>query len=455
MVKDMTSGSPMRLILAFAMPLLLGNILQQTYSLIDAAIVGQYLGMNALAGIGASSSVLFMILGFCNGLTGGFGIPIAQAFGAQDYRSVRSYVRHSYLLSVLLSCLLAALCCRFCSDILRLMKTPQQIFPHANVYLYITFATIPFNLGFNLFASILRALGDSRTPFALLLLSTVLNILLDLLFILLCGWGVAGAALATALAQFLCILVFIHIVRHRFPILHAQGERLQFRLRQMGRLLAMGVPMGLQFSITAIGSIMLQSANNALGTVCATAFTTGLRIKMFCMCPFENLGVAMATYCGQNLGASRLHATVAATYLLRIRQGVKSAIILMLLYCAFIVTVLQLFSYDLSLLFVYAYETEILQKSEQFLRFTSMFYPALGLLCILRYSLQGLGYTSLSMFSGVSEMFARIAASLFIVPALGFMGICIGDPLAWISAVCFLVPTFLIVYRRLYRIPAR
>jgi len=449
MVKDMTSGSPMRLILAFAMPLLMGNILQQTYSLIDAAIVGQFLGMNALAGIGASSSVLFMILGFCNGIAGGFGIPIAQSFGAKDYKLMRSYIKHSYLLSAIISLFLAVVCCFFCDDILQGMKTPTDIFPYANIYLFITFASIPFNLIYNQLSSIIRALGDSKTPFYFLLASSFLNIIFDLLFILLFSWGVAGAALATALSQAMCIWGIVKVMRRKYSILYSANEHFQYSSKQTSKLLTMGIPMGLQFSITAVGSIMLQSANNALGTACATAFTTGMRIKMFCMCPFENLGVAMATYCGQNLGAARRFVEDYYIYLTRIKRGVLYALIIMAMYSIFIVTVLQLFARDFSMMFVYATETEILDKSALFLTFTSMFYPVLGTLCVLRYSLQGLGYTSLSMLSGVSEMIARVCVSLFIVPSLGYMGVCIGDPTAWIAADCFLIPTSVFIYMKL------
>ena len=204
MVKDMTSGSPMRLIFSFALPLLMGNLLQQTYSLVDAALVGQFLGMNALAGVGASSSVLFLILGFCNGLTGGFGIPVAQSVGAKRDDHVRDYVRHSYLLGGMISVFLAVVCSMLCSHILRWMQTPEEIFQEANIYLLVTFITIPINLYYNLISSIIRALGDSKTPFYFMLLSTILNIIFDLVFILLLRWGVAGAAIATALAQLIC-----------------------------------------------------------------------------------------------------------------------------------------------------------------------------------------------------------------------------------------------------------
>lgn len=438
----MTVGRPFPLILTFAMPLLLGNLLQQFYSLVDAAIVGQTLGMNALAGVGASSSVLFLILGFCNGLTGGFGIPIAQAFGAQDYVQVRRYVKAGGMWGAFFSVVLAVVCSLLCADILRWMQTPEEIFNDAYTYLLVTFITIPCNLVYNLLASVIRALGDSKTPFYFLLLASVLNIGLDCLFILVFHWGVGGAAWATALAQLLSLLLCGWYMRRAFPILQKEADVTEEKVTWLDAwiVLCMGVPMGLQFSITAIGSIMLQSANNALGTACATAFTAAMRIKMFFICPYENLGVALATYCGQNLGAGKYD---------RIRSGLKDGLGMMLVYSVVTFFILWLFARDLSTLFIYKDATQVLDYSEQFLRLSCCFYVFLGTLTVFRYSLQGVGKTKLSMFSGVSELIARCLISLLLVPAIGFLGVCIGDPAAWVAADLFLVPTFLIVLKRL------
>lgn len=435
----MTVGRPFPLILNFALPMLLGNLLIQAYSLIDAAIVGQTLGMNALAGVGASSSVLFLILGFCGGLTGGFGIPVAQAYGAKDYVRLQRYVRASYLWGIIFSVVLTLVCSFLCADILRWMQTPEDIFHEAYIYLLITFIAIPCNLVYNLFASIIRALGDSKTPFYALLVGSAVNIGLDFLFILVFGMGVGGAALATAIAQLVSLWICLyHLKKHPLPMSPKGKEPV--KLHDAWVVLCMGVPMGLQFSITAIGSIMLQSANNTLGTECATAFTAAMRIKMFFICAYENLGIALATYCGQNLGAKKYD---------RIRAGLKDGLWMMLVYSIVTFLILWFFARDISTLFIYKEETQILDYSVQFLRLSCCCYVFLGTLCVFRYSLQGVGKTKLSMFSGVSELVARALVSLFLVPAIGFLGVCIGDPAAWVAADCFLVPTFLIVLRRL------
>ena len=440
--KEMTAGPALPLILKFTLPLLLGNLLQQTYSLVDAAIVGKFLGINALASVGASTSVVFLILGFCNGCCGGFGIPVAQKFGARDYSTMRSYISVSLKLSVVMSVTIAIVTSILCADILQMMRTPENIFEGAYAYLLVTFIGVPFTFFYNLLSSIIRALGDSKTPFWFLLLSTVLNILLDLFCILVLGWGVAGAAIATVFSQGVsAILCYIYMMR-RFDILKTTPAERKFDGALACTLMYIGVPMGLQFSITAIGSIMLQSANNALGTACVAAFTAAMRIKMFFMCPFESLGMAMATYSGQNYGAGKPE---------RIWMGVKASALMMIVYWAFTFCVLMFGARTFALLFVDASELEILKNTELFLHISVSFFPVLGLLCILRYTIQGVGYTNLAMLSGVSEMIARILVSLLAVPAFGYLAVCFGDPTAWIFADAFLIPAFIYVYRRILR----
>lgn len=444
--KEMTSGPCLPLIFNFTLPLLLGNMLQQTYSLIDAAIVGKFLGINALASVGASTSVVFLILGFCNGCCGGFGIPVAQKFGARDYVSMRRLVSVSLKLAGMMSVGIALITCLLCAFILRTMQTPENIFQDAYWYLLITFIGVPCTFFYNLLSSIIRALGDSKTPFWFLLFSTILNVLLDLLCILVFHWGVAGAAIATVFSQGVSVVLCYFYMYRKFEILRMQPADKRFRPELARQLIFVGVPMGLQFSITAIGSIMLQSANNALGTACVAAFTAAMRIKMFFLCMLESLGIAMATFCGQNYGAGKPE---------RIWTGVKAASLMMIVYVAAVAIILWGFSEKFVLLFVDPSETEIIADAALFLHISVSFFPVLGLLCILRYSIQGAGYTKLAMFSGVSEMIARILVSVVAVPLWGFWAVCFGDPTAWVFADVFLIPAFIYVYRRLRLIVAR
>jgi putative MATE family efflux protein len=355
---------------------------------------------------------------------------------------MRSYVSVSLQLAVVMSVVIAIFTSIYCADILKMMRTPENIFEGAYAYLLVTFIGIPCTFFYNLLSSIIRALGDSKTPFYFLVLATVLNIILDLFCILVLGWGVMGAAIATVFSQgvsaFLC---YVYMYR-KFDILRGTPKERKYQSKLAKTLLSIGVPMGLQFSITAIGSIMLQSANNALGTACVAAFTSAMRIKMFFLCPLESLGMAMATFSGQNYGAGKPE---------RIWSGIKASTLMMVIYTAVIFLILMVGAKSFALIFVDPSEIEILEKTELFLHISVSFFPMLGLLCILRYTIQGVGYTNLAMFSGVSEMIARILVSIYAVPAFGFIAVCYGDPMAWIAADLFLIPAFIYVYRRLKR----
>lgn len=441
-VSDMTVGSPLRQITKFALPLILGYILQQMYLVIDAAIVGRWIGVGALAAVGASSSIMFLVMGFCNGACAGFAIPVAQSFGAKDYSKMRLYVANAVRISAVMATVVTLLSLMFCRRILLMVNTPADIFHDAYIFLMLQFAAIPLTFGFNLFSGQIRALGNSRQPFYFLITSAVVNVLLDVVLILGCGLGVAGAGIATWLSQALSVILCLWYIRKRMQLLIPKGDERRFDNKRTSILLNNGVPMGLQFSITGIGIIMLQSANNALGTTCVAAFTASMRIKYLFTCVFENIGVAMATYCGQNLGARRMD---------RVTKGVKDAIKLMLIYFVFTFALIYPFADWMMRLFVDNGEAEVVGRAAQFMRIANYFYPALGLLTILRYSIQGLGFSNLSMLSGVMEMIARCGVSLWLVPALAWTGVCLGDPVAWCMADLFLIPAFLWVQQRLRR----
>ena len=439
-VNDMTVGSPMRAIFRFAVPLILGYILQQMYLIIDTVIVGRWIGVNALAAIGASTSIMFLIMGFCNGSCAGFAIPVAQAFGAKDFRKMRTYVSNSYRIAITFAVVITLLSCLFCKKILHLVNTPLEVFDDAYIFLMLQFAAIPFTIGYNLLAGQIRALGNSKQPFYFLITASVVNILLDVLLILILGLGVEGAGIATLLSQAFSVCLCIQFIKKKMQILIPQGEERDFDNKKISILLNNGVPMGLQFSITGIGIIMLQSANNALGITCVAAFIAAMRIKYLFTCVFENIGVAMATYCGQNLGAKKME---------RISQGVRAAIKMMLIFFVFSFIVITPFADDMMTLFVDKGEAEVVTYAAEFMRIACYFYPCLGLLTIFRYSIQGLGYSNLSMMSGVMEMIARCGVSLWLVPAFMWTGVCYGDPVAWVMADMFLLPAFWWLFKHL------
>ena len=334
MVKSMTEGKPIKLILQFAFPLLLGNLVQQTYNMADAAIVGKKLGTNALAAVGASTSVQFLVLGFVIGTCAGFGIPIAQAFGAGDHSRMRKYIFHSALWTGIIGLLLTSITALLTGNILHLMQTPEDIHRDAYLSLLVIFLGIPFSLLYNLTSSMLRAVGDSKTPFVILAISAFLNLFLDLFCIVVLKWGCLGAAIATISSQAISGVRCLILILKRYEMLRLKKEEMVFVPSIFGYVIKMGAPMGFQYSVTAIGSMVMQSANNALGSVYVSAFTAATRIKQFTMCPFDALATGVGTFVGQNFGAGKMQ---------RVKMGIIHGEIVDVIYGAFIGLIMIVF----------------------------------------------------------------------------------------------------------------
>ena len=431
--KDMTSGSTMKLILGFAVPLLMGMLFQQVYSLVDTIIVGRFLGVSALAAVGATGSINFLIVGFCQGICNGFALPVAQRFGAKDYNGLRKYVGNSAVLSIIFGGAITLITVIACRPILELMQTPADIIDLSYHYIVVIFAGIPAIMLYNILSAYLRSLGDSITPVIFLVLSAGLNIGLDLLFIVTFHWGVFGAAFATVLSQAVSGILCLILIIKKFDLLHLKREDWKLDWGYSRYLLIMGLPMGLQYSITAIGSVILQASVNTLGSTAVASMTAGSRISMFVVCPFDALGSTMATFGGQNVGAGRLD---------RLGRGLRSAVILGAVYSALILVVLIFFGRDLILLFVSAKEAAVIAQAKQFLVTNAAFYLMLALVNIVRFLIQGMGFSGFAVFAGVFEMVARTLVGLVFVPIFGFTAACSATPLAWIFADCFLIPAF-------------
>ena len=439
LTRDLTEGSPLKRIVLFALPMLFGVLFQQFYSFVDTAVVGRYLGAERLAAVGATGSVNFLVIGLCLGLCSGFSIPIAQAFGAKDEREMRRCVFHAVVLSGVLSVLFAVLSTVFCKPLLRLMNTPGEIIDASASYISIIFAAIPCCVLYNMASGILRSLGDSRTPVVFLVMASLVNIVLDLLLIIVCGMDVAGAAVATAASQLLAGIGCVIVMIRRFPVLHLNREDRQFNFRLAGKMLGIGLPMGLQFSITAIGSVMVQWSVNGLGVNAVAAVSGGVKISMFFACVFDALASTMATYAGQNMGARKLD---------RIHQGLRCASVLGIIYCALAFGVVALFARPLLSLFIDADAApEVMSMSIRYLTINAAFYIPLLFVNIVRLSIQGMGYTRVAMLAGLFEMIARTAVALFVVPSAGFTGACFANPAAWVMADLFLIPCYFQIMR--------
>lgn len=440
--KDLTVGSPMKLILGFAFPMFLGLLFQQFYSLVDTMIVGKYLGVDPFAGVGSTGSLNFIVIGFCMGLCSGFSVPISQSFGAKDFPLLRKMVTNSVWLCTFFSVVITTLMLVFCRPVLTLMNTPENIFEYAYIYIFIIFAGIPCTILYNMTAAILRALGDSKSPIIFLAISSAINIGLDLLLIIVFRMGVEGAALATVVSQGVSGVISIIYIKKKFDILAMEKGDWKLERHLAGKLTGVGIPMGLQYSITGIGSVILQTAVNGLGSIYVASMTAGSKINIFLACPFDALGQTMAPYAGQNIGARKLD---------RVGKGLRAACIIGFIVSGLMVIVVKLFGGQLTMLFLDEKDPVIMQNSTQFLIIVSAFYCLLTLVNTVRFTIQGMGFSSLAIIAGVMEMIARGIAGMLLVPVFGYLGACYSSPLAWLLADAFLIPAFFLCKRKVAR----
>lgn len=441
MTRDMTEGKPLTLILQFCIPMLIGNLFQQFYNMVDSMIVGKFVGVDALAAVGSTGAVNFLVIGFVTGCASGFAIPVAQRFGAGDYSAMRKHTANAFYISVIITVVMTTLTMIFTRDMLVLTKTPDDIIDYAYDYIIIIFGGIAVTMLYNILASILRALGDSRTPLIFLAIASLLNVALDFLFVVGLKMECAGAGWATVIAQAVSAVLCLIYMKRKYPILTFAKSELKPEGQCCGTLLKIGLPMAFQFSITAIGSIILQTAVNSLGSGIVAAVTAANKIQMIAMQPMETMGVTLATYGGQNLGAGKIP---------RIKQGIRESTIVTLIYSAAAFAAVALLGQYIALLFIDADQTAILGDVKTFLRINGMFYPVLAILFILRNSLQGLGYSLLPMMAGVCELAARTAVAFLLVGHFGYMAICIASPTAWIAAVILLCLTYFSKMKKLY-----
>lgn len=434
MVKDMTNGSPSKHILGFAVPMLFGMLFQQFYNLVDTIIVGKTLGVEALAGVGATGSINFMIIGFCMGVCNGFVIPVAQCFGAKKPADLRKYVFNGYICSIVFAIVLTLASVIFCRRILIIMNTPADIIDHAYNYIVVIFIGIPTVFLYNMVSGVIRSLGDSKTPVVFLVLSSIINVVLDFFLILVCKMGVAGAGWATVTSQLISGLTCLIYMYKKYDILKGDKSERVLDRRFITNLCMNGVPMGLQYSITAIGSTILQAAVNTLGSTYVAAMTAGSKMFNFTCCPFDALGSTMATYSGQNVGAAKIK---------RLGQGVRSAMIIGSVYSVLSLIALYFTTDYIALLFVNASETTIIALTRQFILASACFYIPLTGVNVVRFCIQGMGFSVFAISAGILEMIGRAFAAIILIPSIGFMGACLASPIAWIAADAFLFPAFI------------
>ena len=433
MTNDMTTGNPVKLILLFSIPLLIGNIFQQFYSMVDTIIVGRFVGVEALAAVGTTSSMVFLVNGFVMGLTSGFAVLISQKYGAKDEVGVKEAVASSIILSIIATILVTFISVLSAKPLLTLMNTPSNILKDASTYIIILYAGNIAIIFYNMMAAILRALGDSKTPLYFLIVSSVLNIILDLVLIINFKMGVAGAAYATVISQGVSAILCVIYTYKRYKILRLKKDDFKVKKKYYRKHLKVGIPMALQFSITSIGIMTVQSAINIFGSTVIASYAASSKVLQLVMQPATTLGVTMATYCGQNIGAKRYD---------RIKEGVKKCVQISIITSVISAIILIFLGKYFVMMFVSNPDAEILSYAQQVLNISAIFFIPLGLIFVYRNALQGIGDSFIPMMAGVYELVARAVVAFTLPKVLEFMGICLADPVAWFAAVIPLAYTY-------------
>ena len=443
-IRDMTEGSPARLLTGFAVPLMLGSICQQLYTMVDAAVVGNTIGIEALASIGAADWLNWLVLGAMMGFTQGFTIFTAQRFGAEDWSGLRKSVTHALMMTVLVSIAFTVLGLGFMRPVLRLMHTPQESFSGATQYLTVMYSGIIVMAGYNVFASILRALGDSRNPLVSMILSSAINVALDLLFVVVFHWGIIGAAVATVLGQvFSCIYCAVCVFR--VPALRMRREDWRLSGPVVREIMRLGSPMAFQNGVIGAGGLAVQYAVNGFGYIFLAGFTATNKLYGLLELAATSFGYSMATYSGQNLGAGKYD---------RIRRGLRTAAKIGLGLAVCIGALMFAFGSKFIGLFISdpdpAVITEGIRIGTTYLRFMAVCLPVLYLLHIYRSANQGMGDTFLPMVSGFAELVMRVSVALLLPRWIGENGVFVAEVSAWIGAVFILIPAY---YHRINRYP--
>ena len=436
---DMTVGNPVSLIIRFMIPMCLGNVFQQFYNIADSIVAGQFLGVDALAAIGSTGSLMFFVTGWLNGLSSGFAILVSQWFGAKQYDKMRHYVAMSIYLAAAFAIVMTIGLEALNEPILRLMNSPEDLMGSVKGYMGIIYAGLLVTAAYNSLAAFLRALGDSRSPLYFLIISAVINVFLDIVLIVKCGMGVEGCAYATVIAQAISAVCCLIYIIKKFPILHLKREDFQVSFTSFKYLLALGIPMGLQFSITAIGTIIVQGAVNIYGSVYMAGFSAAGKLQNIIVTVFAAFGATIATYVGQNRGAGKMD---------RVREGMRYTQFLILGWSVITMILVFFFGKYMTWLFIDPSQTDVINVSVMYFHTVFWAYPFLGSIFLYRNGLQGLGYGVVPMIGGVFELVARTLIVMFVAGKTTFAGVCLADPAAWIAALIPLIPYYIYVVKK-------
>ncbi len=439
-VRDMTEGKVGRVLLIFALPILCSNLLQNVYNLVDTTLAGHLYGETALAAIGATSSVYSLLVMLASGMNGGFEIVLARAFGSHDGEKFKRAVVTMLILNLCVSSGIALLSCCLIRPLLRLMNTPDDIFPQAARYITIILAGMPITALYNMESSLMRSLGNSRTPLLFLLISTCMNIVLDLVFVVAFDWGVAGIALATILAQLFSVLCCLLYIVKCYPELHFSRAHMSPSAALYKEMLATGLSMAMMNTIFSIGSVCMQSAINSLGTLTISAHTAARKLAEFMNMPQIALAHASATFISQNYGAGKI-ARCRSSWRHQILYAWCSAGVMILITFTLGPTLLRLISGST--------DPEVLRLGTMYLRIENSGLPVLALLQATRMFMQGVGRKMVPIISSSIELVGKLVFTWLVIPYLGYFGVCISEPILWVACTIFLIGSYIKVNHEL------
>ncbi|MCM1326917.1 MAG: MATE family efflux transporter [Bacteroidales bacterium] len=429
-MKSLTSGKPLKIILAFALPLFIGQLFQLFYSLVDTRIVGETLGETSLAAVGATTTLSDMLIGLLNGFTNGAAIIIATYFGAKNEGNLKKAVGGTVLLGAGFAILVSAVCLLFLNQILRFLNIEDTLLPEAKSYIGVVLAGLLSSALYNICAAVLRAMGDSVTPLIFLIVASFLNIGLDYAFILHFHMGVAGAAYATVLAQTLSAFFCFIYMRRKYPLLALSKEDMRFSRELYGRLFVTGISMGFMVSFVNLGTLALQTSINTFGENIIVAHTAARKATSIFMLPFGVLGTTLATYCGQNLGAGKYD---------RIRKGIRDTVLFTFLWCVGVILVAYTLSPMLIRMITASSQQEIVDTASLYLKVNTAFYFVPAVICLFRNSMQGFGDTKTPIFSSSLELIGKVVIAYFLAPRIGYGGIIVAEPIVWMIMVIPLI----------------
>lgn len=434
MKNDLLTGKPVKSIVYFALPIMISSLLQFSYNFVDNIIVGRYVSTEALAAVGNVGSINSFIVGTALGLTGGFTIPVAQKFGAQDYKKMNEYIANSISLSFIIGVVIIVIAHLVSDPILHLIKTPDNIFELSSTYINILYFGVPIQMLFNNFVGIARALGDSKRPLYFLIVSVIFNLFLDILLVKTFNMGVAGAAIATVVSCFIAALFAGWYVLSKFRVINIKFKNLKPNLKISIVQLKLGIPVSLQFTITSIGSMILQTAINGFGSSAIAAITAAGRVEQIMNVPMSSLGVANSTFVSQNYGARNYK---------RILESVNKIFILDVILSLFCSAVLVLAGPNVVGWFITENDPQIFTYANQYLYTIGGCYVFVSLLFVFRNTLQGLGFTYANTIAGAGELLGRMFVAYVLTPYFGFAAVCFAGPFAWVLADIPLIVIYL------------